>query len=52
MITKLEKLEKQNKELLEILKHILFIFDKNYDKGTIGYNVCEEAKQAIAKAKE
>ena len=39
-------------EMYEALKHMLSIFDNDFEAGTIGENVCNEAKQALKKAEE
>lgn len=43
-----ELLEQRN-ELLESLKSMLNIFNRNLFEGEVGYNVCEKAKQTINK---
>jgi len=37
-------------ELLEALKNMLFIFDRDLSEDTIGRDYCDKAKQAIEKA--
>jgi hypothetical protein len=37
-------------DLLDSLKNMVRIFDRGLMEGTIGYNACMEAKEAIKKA--
>jgi len=37
-------------ELLEVCKSVRSLFLKNYEKGTLGYQINQELEQAIAKA--
>lgn len=48
----IERFNALSTEMYEALKHMLYVFDKGFEAGTIGGNVCKEAKQAIKKAEE
>lgn len=38
--------------LLEALHGMMFVFDRNFEKGTIGGNVCDESRAAIRQAED
>ncbi len=47
---KIETLQAQNADMYEALKGMLNIFNRDLSVGTIGYVICAEASQALAKA--